>query len=78
MTMTTTYVLGITDGMNWNAGGQTTIRAATLTEAKQAWREWAADGDYPVDGRVVVHGSVRSASGEILSSMSIEVDGSGS
>ena len=43
----TTYICGISDGMNWNAGGQTTITADSLEHAKVEAQDWADEGDYP-------------------------------
>ena len=45
----TTYIVGISDGMTWNAGGQTRIDAETVDDARRQAEEWADEGDYPVD-----------------------------
>lgn len=50
----TTYICGISDGLNWNAGGQTTITARNVAQARSAAESWAEAGDYPCDGPVTV------------------------
>lgn len=50
----TKYTCGISDGMNWNAGGQTTFTARTVREARAEAESWADDGDYPCDGPITV------------------------
>jgi hypothetical protein len=56
----TTYSLYITDGTYRNAGGETTIEAASLDDARAAWVAWAQDGDYTTSegGEVRVDGSI--------------------
>ena len=44
----TKYIVGISDGLAWNAGGQTQIEAQSIAAGRLQAEEWADDGDYPV------------------------------
>jgi hypothetical protein len=60
------YTAAIGDGMSRNAGGETTIEADSIRDARTQAEEWADGGDYPASAPVTVSLSLTDPSGKVV------------